>query len=158
MPQWWAPEGVEEGRSAEDDAQFGLMLGAIPDLYLTARVHILLDTMYSTRFWTLMEAWCATKTATADGVRAATEADGRYTIECLHNAATTADLSSKQLVDLVLRKTPQEMRDILASADCAVTNMKDKETMLPVVGQTDEHVKKMMAASGGGGGGAALEA
>ena len=147
MPQWWAPEGIEDGRSAADQAAFELMLPKITDLYLTARVHILLDTMYGTRFWTLMEAWCAMKTATADGVRAATVADGRYTIECLHNAATTAELSSKQLVDLVLRKTPQEMRDILASADCAVTNMKDKETMLPVVGQTDEHVKLMMAAT-----------
>ena len=50
MPQWWAPEGIEDGRSKADQAEFDLMLGAIPDLYLTARVHILLDTMYGTRF------------------------------------------------------------------------------------------------------------
>ena len=79
------------------------------------------------------------------GVRAATTADARYTIECLHNAATTAEVSSKQLLDLVLRKSPQKMRDTLASADCAVSNMRDKETLLPVVGQTDEHVRQMMS-------------
>ena len=85
-----------------------------------------------------MEAWCAMKTATANGVRAATEADGRYTIECLHNASTTAELSSKQLIEMVLRKTPQEMRDILAAEDVNVTNARDMETMLPVVGETDD--------------------
>ena len=52
MPQWWAPEGIEDGRSAADQAEFDLMLGAIPDLYLTARVHILLDTTYASRFCT----------------------------------------------------------------------------------------------------------
>ena len=35
------------------------MLSAIADLYLTAKVLILLDTMYRTRFWTTREGWCS---------------------------------------------------------------------------------------------------
>ena len=34
---------------------------------------------------------------------------------------------------------------MLASPDVAVTNKKDKETMLPIVGKTDEHVREMMS-------------
>ena len=143
MPQWWAPEGIKDGRSAADQAAFELMLPKITDLYLTARVHILLDTMYGTRFWTLMEAWCAMKTATADGVRAAKGSEKRYAIECLHNADPKFD--TPKLIGFVSDKTPAQMRDILAKPDVAVTNAKDKELFLPVVSKTDEHVKEMMA-------------
>ena len=145
MPQWWAPEGIEDGRSAEDDAQFGLMLGAIPDLYLTARVHILLDTTYASRFWTLMEAWCAMMATTVDGVRAATEAERRFTIECLHNADPNFD--KPKLISFLSQKTPEEMYTILSSPDVNVTNQRDKETHLPQVRKTDEHVKEMMKAA-----------
>ena len=143
MPQWWAPEGIEDGRSRADQAEFDLMLPKITDLYLTSPVLILLDNTYSTRFWTLMEAWCAMQTATADGVRAAEGSDKRYAIECLHNA--NPKFAAPALIEFVSDKTPAQMRDILAKPDVAVTNAKDKETMLPVVGQTDDHVKKMMA-------------
>ena len=145
MPQWWAPEGIEDGRSKADQAEFELMLPKITDLYLTARVHILLDTMYGTRFWTLMEAWCAMMTATADGVRAAKGSEKRYAIECLHNADPKFD--TPKLIGFVSDKTPAQMRDILAKPDVAVTNAKDKATMLPIVAQTDMHVKRMMAAT-----------
>ena len=145
MPQWWAPEGIADGRSAADQAAFDLMLPSITDLYLTARVLILLDNTYIGRFWTTMEAWSAMMTATPDGVRAAIGSEKRYSIACIHNAANTPQESSRQLVGLVSDKTPAQMRDILAKPDVAVTNAKDKEAMLPIVGQTDEHVKQMMA-------------
>ena len=145
MPQWWAPEGVEDGKTAEDDVQFGLMLPSITDLYLTSAVLILLDNTYSSRFWTLMEAWCAMMTATADGVRAAKGSEKRYAIECLHNADPKFD--TPKLIGFVSDKTPAQMRDILAKPDVAVTNAKDKATMLPIVAQTDMHVKRMMAAT-----------
>ena len=145
MPQWWAPEGIEDGRSAADQAAFDLMLGAIPDLYLTARVHILLDTTYASRFWTLMEAWCAMMATTVDGVRAATEAERRFTIECLHNADPNFD--KPKLISFLSQKTPEEMYTILSSPDVNVTNQRDKETHLPQVRKTDEHVKEMMAAT-----------
>jgi ribosomal protein L13E len=37
------------------------------------------------------------------------------------------------------------MSKFLASPDVAVTNKKDKVTMLPIVGKTDEHVREMMS-------------
>ena len=40
-----------DGRTADELEQFGWMLGAIADLYLTARVLILMDNIYLTRFW-----------------------------------------------------------------------------------------------------------
>ena len=51
MPQWYGPNGEENQRSSSDEALFGLMLGAIADLYLTAKVLILLDGSYGSRFW-----------------------------------------------------------------------------------------------------------
>ena len=145
MPQWWAPEGIEDGRSAADQAEFELMLPKITDLYLTARVHILLDTTYASRFWTLMEAWCAMMATTVDGVRAATEAERRFTIECLHNADPNFD--KPKLISFLSQKTPEEMYTILSSPDVNVTNQRDKETHLPQVRKTDEHVKEMMKAT-----------
>ena len=84
------------------------------------------------------------KTATAEGVRAAKGSDEkRFTIECLHNA--NPKFETPKLIEFLSGKTPAQMRDILAKPDVAVTNAKDKEIFLPVVGQTDEHVKQMMA-------------
>ena len=49
MPQKESEE--TDGRSASDVEEFKLMLAAIADLYLTARVLILLDGAYLSRFW-----------------------------------------------------------------------------------------------------------
>jgi hypothetical protein len=114
------------------------MLAAIADLYLTARVLILLDGSYASRFWTLTEAWCSMQTVTPKGLRPATEAERRYTISCIHNA--TAETTGKGLVDLVSKKTPNEMHGILEKPDVNVTNAKDKATMLPKILKIEEHV------------------
>ena len=42
-------------------------------------------------------------------------------------------------------KTPDEITQYLAAPDVAVTNQKDKQTMLPIVGKTNEHVREMMS-------------
>jgi len=137
MPQ--KVDGVDT-RTHEDKAEFQLMLAAIADLYLTARVLILLDTSYVSRFWTLTEAWCSMQTVTSEGLRPATEDERRYTISCIHNA--TAETTEKGLVDLVSKKTPDEMHGILEKPDVNVTNAKDKVAMLPVIQKTNEHVKE----------------
>ena len=49
----------KDDRTPAEKAEFDLMLSAIADLYLTAKVLILLDKMYLTRFWTTMEGWCS---------------------------------------------------------------------------------------------------
>jgi hypothetical protein len=139
MPQK-REDGIDD-RTPMEKAEFQLMLSAIADLYLTAHCLILLDGSYASRFWTLTEAWCSMQTATPEGLRPATEAERRYTIKCIHNATDEHD--AKGLVDKVSTKTPEEMVDVLRSPDVMVTNMKDKESMLPKIVEIDEHVIKM---------------
>ena len=125
-------------RTREEKAEFDLMLAAITDLYLTSRVLILLDGSYASRFWTLTEAWCSMQTVTSDGLRPATEAQRRYTIQCIHTADEKHDVAG--LVEKVSQKTPEEMFDHLKKPDVNVTNAKDKVAMLPVIKKTNEHV------------------
>ena len=119
-----------------------IMLGNIADLYLTTPVLIVMDNSYPTRFWTMMEAWCAMVTATSGGVRASTAAERRYTITCIHEADPV--LSNQLLVKKLSTKSPAAVATMLASPDVAVTNMKDKDTILPIVAKTDEHVKRVL--------------
>jgi hypothetical protein len=75
-----------DDRTQADLKEFDLMLSSIADLYLTAKVLILLDKTYPTRFWTTMEAWCSMQTSTSSGVRPSREGEQRYSIACIHNA------------------------------------------------------------------------
>jgi ribosomal protein L13E len=131
----------QDDRTPAEKAEFDLMLKAIADLYLTAKVLILLDTAYRTRFWTTMEGWCAMQQVTSEGVRPAREGESRVTVSCIHNAT---EKDREALLEMST-KTPAEMSKFLASPDVFVTNEKDKNTMLPIVGKTDEHVKEMMS-------------
>ena len=78
---------------------------------------------------------------TSEGVRPAREGESRVTVSCIHNATQHDE---RALLEMST-KTPAEMSKFLASPDVAVTNKKDKETMLPIVGETDKHVKEMMS-------------
>jgi len=135
MPQ--SNYGIDD-RTPMEKAEFQLMLSAITDLNLTAHVLILIDGSYASRFWTLFEAWCSMQTVTPEGLRPATEAERRYTIECIHNA--TDEYDAKGLVDKVSTKTPDEMYRILEKPDVNVTNAKDKEIMLPIIQKTNDKV------------------
>ena len=130
-----------DDRTPAEKAEFDLMLKAIADLYLTAKVLILLDKTYLTRFWTTMEGWCAMQKVTSEGVRPATRGEARHSVSCIHHAT---EHDERALLEMST-KTPAEMSKFLASPDVAVTNKKDKETMLPIVGKTDEHVREMMS-------------
>ena len=130
-----------DDRTKAEKTEFNLMLSAIADLYLTAKVLILLDTMYRTRFWTTMEGWCAMQKVTSQGVRPAREGEARHTVSCIHNATK----KDREALLEMSTKTPTEISNFLASPDVAVTNKKDKTTMLPIVGKTDEHVREMMS-------------
>jgi hypothetical protein len=135
MPQ--RIDGIND-RTPMEKAEFQLMLAAIADLFLTARVLILPDGSYASRFWTLMEAWCSMQTATPEGLRPATEAERRYTISCIHNADFYHDAMG--LVDRVSIRTPEEMFNALEKPDVNVTNAKDKEIMLPKILEIDRHI------------------
>jgi len=140
MPQ--KESATVDGRSARERREFQLMLLSIADLYLTSKVLILLDNTYMTRFWTLMESWCAMMTVTPRGVRAARDTEVRYSITCLHQADPKYSLP--MLVEKLSTKTPREVAEMLASPDVQVTNQKDKEALLPAVRETDEHVRRVL--------------
>ena len=139
---WFDYSSMPQGddRTLREKAEFKLMLNAIPDLYLTARVLILLDGSYASRFWTLTEAWCSMQTVTPEGLRPAKDEERRYTIKCIHNANDKHD--GEGLVEKVSKNKPKEMYDLLKRPDVNVTNAKDKETMLPVLNKIEEHVKE----------------
>jgi len=80
-------------------------------------------------------------TPTVRGVRKATEDERRYTITCIHNAKPGDE---SMLVKMLSGKTPREMYTMLKSSDVNVTNRKDKDKMLPIVKETDDHVKEIM--------------
>jgi hypothetical protein len=132
-----------DDRTPAEKAEFILMLKAITDMYLTAKVLILLDTMYRTRFWTTMEGWCAMQKVTPQGVRPAEEGEARHTVSCIHNAT----MKDREALLEMSTKTQAEILIFLASPDVMVTNQKDKTTMLPIVGKTDERVREMMSGS-----------
>ena len=131
-----------EGRTPEESEQFQLMLNGIADLYLTARVLILLDNSYVSRFWTMMEAWCSMLTTTVEGVRDSSEEEQRFTIMCIHNAIEEFD--RPKLIKKLKSKTPDEVYEILDSPDVNMTSMKDKDLMLPVIKQINQHVQEVM--------------
>ena len=142
---WCIPQRTAaKERTSKEQREFELMLSSIADLYLTAYVLIVMDNTYITRFWCMMEGWCAMMTATADGVRTATIGERRYTVVCIHNAADTAQAVQEQLVGLLATKSPTEMWTILAKPDVLVTNAGDKNKMLPVVMKANEHVRAIM--------------
>ena len=117
------------------------MLKSITDLYLTSYVLILLDQSYNSRFWTLMESWCAMQKADAKGLRTAEPGEERYTITCIHNATQG---TKDDLIEVLSRSNAKGMKRMLEKPDVQVTNAKDKMNMLPVIENTDKHVMKMM--------------
>jgi len=131
----------QDARTPAEKAEFDHMLKAVADLYLTAKVLILLDKMYLTRFWTTMEGWCSMQQVTPEGVRPARQGESRVTVMCIHRG----DEDDERALLKMSTKTPAEMSKFLASPDVTVTNKKDKVTMLPIVGKTDEHVREMMS-------------
>jgi hypothetical protein len=79
--------------------------------------------------------------ATAQGVRPAKVGEARHSVSCIHNA----EEEDRQALLKMSTKTPTEISAFLASPDVAVTNKKDKDTILPIVGKTNEHVREMMS-------------
>jgi hypothetical protein len=79
---------------------------------------------------------------TSEGVRPAREGEeSRVTVVCIHNATQHDE---RALLEMST-KTADEITKFLASPDVFVTNKKDKETLLPIVGKTNERVREMMS-------------
>ena len=105
-PQWQ--------RTAEEDKIFQRTLRFISRLFLGASVLILCDRTYTTRFWTLFEAWLSMQRATASGLLPAARAARRCDIVPIHlaNEATIQELER-----LVADKSIDEAYKMLESPE-----------------------------------------
>ena len=131
-------------RTETEHAEFTMMLPHINLIYLAARVLVIMDSSYFSRFWTLFEAWLATQEVTAEGLRPATAAAQRCHIECIHQAVMKFD--GEKLKATWVTKTPQEAYEVLSSNDITVTNTADKEAQLPKLLKLNEFAIEQHAA------------
>ena len=125
-------------KTPTDKVYFKWMLENINVLYLNARVLILLDLSYLSRFWTQYEAWLSMQTATKEGLRPATVDERRYEIKAIYN---TNELLGKSLEVQWANKTPHDAFNSLKMPDVMVTNNKDKGDQLPKILEFDAKVR-----------------
>ena len=118
-------------------------LGMLPNvnlLYLTARVLILADLSYVSRFWTQFECWLAMCELTSSGL-VGSSSNGRFEIVCIHNAPQS--VMAPLLIELWSSKDCHETINILKRPDVSVTNAKDKEEQLvKIIGLNNRVLKQ----------------
>ena len=132
-------------RSEEEQEEFIGMLKQVNLLSLGTTVFILLDKSYDSRFWTMLEAWCAMQKLTSSGVKSETGNGKRFLIKCIYNAASQPEVYANALIDLLKDKTPDAVHAVLSQPDVSVTNGRDKEIQLPKLGQLDSLVATSFA-------------
>ena len=134
-------------KTEEEKAFFDHCLQNVNLLYLHGNVLVFLDKEYNTRFWTQYEFFLCSHKATPQGLVPKTKAEFemRVTIVSIGAAAFSQGKDAESLIATWSERTAAQAVEILGKADVKVTNKKDKVTMLPIVGKTDEHVKEMMS-------------
>ena len=138
MDYYCAPQ---KERNAEEERIFEQTLRFISHLFLGSSILILCDRTYTTRFWTLFEAWLSMQTTTANGLKPAAKDKRRCSIVPIHLAS---DLTAKELESMMGNKTVDEAYDILDSPDINVTNQKDKGQQLTKLLALDAQVSQAM--------------
>ena len=145
MPQAGPDENGDMMERTEPEQQyFERVLSLVNLLYLSMKVLLLVDLTYKSRFWTCYEAWLSMRQITADGLRPSPHALERFEIKCLHNA----DAHVKTLLEeLLLRKTSEEIGQMLRKPDITVTNQSDKETQLLKLQQLTKAIESELSAN-----------
>jgi hypothetical protein len=130
-----APQKV---RTPAEELVFGRTLRFISLLFLGSRVLILCDRTYTTRFWTLFEAWISMQMATDDGLVPAPREKRRCDIVPIHLASS---VTASELETLVAGKSLDQVYAMLGSPDIQVTNQKDKGMQLAKLLALDHQVR-----------------
>lgn len=128
-----------DDRTAAEKDEFKLMLPNINLLYLGTCVLILQDASYTTRFWTLFEAWLAFAMATESGLVVATPSRRRATIVCLEGDCEPGVLSS-----FWADCSASVALDKLSRPSVYVTNGSDKIVQLPKIASLDASVRDVV--------------
>ncbi|KOO24460.1 vacuolar protein 8, partial [Chrysochromulina tobinii] len=134
-----APQKV---RTPAEELVFGRTLRFVSLLFLGSRVLILCDRTYTTRFWTLFEAWISMQMATVDGLMPAPREKRRCDIVPIHLASS---VTASELETLVADKSLDQIYAMLGSPDIQVTNQKDKGMQLAKLLALDHQVVRKMA-------------
>ena len=138
LDYYCAPQRI---RTPDEEVVFQRTLRFISHLFLGSSILILCDRTYTTRFWTLFEAWLSMQMTSPDGLVPAPKDKRRCDIVPIHLAS---DLTAKELVDMMGNKTVDEAYAILDSPDINVTNQKDKGQQLAKLLALDAQVSQAM--------------
>ena len=134
----------QKERTPAEELVFKRTLRFISLLFLGSKVLILCDRTYTTRFWTLLEAWISMQMATDDGLVTAPREERRCDIVPIHLANS---VTASELETLVADKSLDEIYAMLDSPDIQVTNQKDKgmqlAKLLALGSQVGQFVRKM---------------
>jgi hypothetical protein len=128
----------QKERTPAEELVFGRTLRFIAQLFLGSRVLILCDRTYTTRFWTLFEAWISMQMATVDGLVPAPREKRRCDIVPIHLASS---VTASELETLVAGKSLDQVYAMLDSPDIQVTNQKDKGQQLAKLLALDHQVR-----------------
>jgi hypothetical protein len=134
-----APQKV---RTPAEELVFGRTLRFIALLFLGSLVLILCDRTYTTRFWTLFEAWISMQMATVDGLVPAPREKRRCDIVPIHLASS---VTASELETLVAGKSLDQIYAMLGSPDIQVTNQKDKGMQLAKLLSLDHQVRLVVS-------------
>jgi len=126
-------------RDPSEEKEFALMLEHLWFVYISARVLIMLDMMYPSRFWPQFESWLSMHTATADGLVPAAPEEQRWAVKPLHD--TNSNFIAA-LEETWHHRTAEQAYERLAKPDVAVTNRSDKEVQLTVLCGMNEKVRR----------------
>ena len=132
----------QKERTPAEELVFGRTLRFVSLLFLGSRVLILCDRTYTTRFWTLLEAWISMQMVTDDGLVPAPREKRRCDIVPIHLASS---VTASELETLVAGKSLDQIYAMLGSPDIQVTNQKDKGMQLAKLLALDHQVVRKMA-------------
>ncbi|CAK0830364.1 unnamed protein product [Prorocentrum cordatum] len=135
-----APQWHGGGRTDEEEEEFRMILeNILPFIFLGCTVIVLYERIYNQRFWPNVECWIATKMVTEDGLVPATEDRLRLKV---HGIESAKELNCTVIVlDSWHHADAQTAIHILSQKDILVTNAKDKEINLRVVGSLDRLIR-----------------
>jgi hypothetical protein len=133
---WCMPQGK---RTRAEKVLFKWMLSNVNLLYLGARVLLVVDISYLSRFWTQFEAWLSMQTTSSQGLLAAPADERRCTIVCTHNASAGSE--DEKLIKMWSHATAEDARKVLKSNDVVVTNQGDKDQQLHKTGNLNDEVR-----------------
>jgi hypothetical protein len=138
-----APQWHGGGRTDEEEEEFRLILeNILPFIFLGCTVIVLYERIYNQRFWPNVECWISTKMPTEDGLMPASEERLRMQVYGIESQSGKDDISRAYVLEMWHAADAQQAIHDLAKNDILVTNARDKEVNLKVVGSLDEKIKR----------------